>query len=350
MEQSMFAQLVAALLAIPDINDFDTRTALLIGIPNYLSLNRNPTNSHTDISLLVNQLNHIQLQSSESALEIFINNARNRVQGTTLNIELEELGMRIQVSLRDKRSAHEIFEQTPDVKGGIDPGDLRKAILSTYDIAELQILCSDLHLLYDNLGEGPIEVKIDRLIQQYHRSHGTYDGLVQQVLKDRPHLVNELQKKEAQGEYKGTVSSQEQPPKSHSDTSKQKTSDRGEEQTKTTSDEDPCAELESYRMTIAQIEEALDTHVRFLTFSRLQSYEKKLVSVVQVIRNTSEAAVRQCTHSREAVLMSLRYARDQLNLAIIQLEQRDERGKNNQFFKHISSCRQYLEEALKYWK
>src|SRR5450759_4699268 len=101
-------------------------------------------------------------------------------------------------------------------------------------------------------------------------------------------------------------------------------------------------------MTIAQIEESLDTHVRFLTFSLLQSYEKKLVSVVRVIRNTSEAAVRRCIHSREAVLASLRYARDQLNLAIIQLEQRDERGKNNQFFKHISSCRHYLEEALQY--
>jgi len=56
--QSLLAQLMTALLAIPGINDFDTRTSLLIGVPNYLSLNRNPTNPHTDISLLVDQLNH----------------------------------------------------------------------------------------------------------------------------------------------------------------------------------------------------------------------------------------------------------------------------------------------------
>ncbi len=111
----------------------------------------------------------------------------------------------------------------------------------------------------------------------------------------------------------------------------------------------PCSSLDPYRAVVVDIEAELDTAVRLLTIKKLQSYERNLIDVIKAIRAASQATVIQCMRSRDAVLSHIREARDQLSLAIIQLDQKSERGKNSQFFKNIRSCRSHLEKALSYW-
>jgi hypothetical protein len=114
----------------------------------------------------------------------------------------------------------------------------------------------------------------------------------------------------------------------------------------------PCNSLQVYRATVAKIEESLDTaNARRLTAIVLSSYEKGLRNIIKVIRDASDDTIGRCmrSKSRSAVLDNIREARDQLNLAIMQLEQRDEKGKNNQFFRNIRMCRGRLEDALRNW-
>lgn len=64
-------------------------------------------------------------------------------------------------------------------------------MVTAYNLADLQILCANLHVSYDDIGGEAREVKILHLIE-YFRRRGWYDKLVRQVLQERPHLFNEL--------------------------------------------------------------------------------------------------------------------------------------------------------------
>lgn len=112
----------------------------------------------------------------------------------------------------------------------------------------------------------------------------------------------------------------------------------------------PCNPLAPLRTTVASIEYELDTvSLRYLSVTKLKSYERSLLHVFKEIRGISKAVAMQCMRSRDAVLNSMRQALDQLGLAIFQLEQKDDKGINSQFHKHLRSCRAHLEEALRYW-
>lgn len=112
----------------------------------------------------------------------------------------------------------------------------------------------------------------------------------------------------------------------------------------------PCNPLAPLRTKVVSIEYDLDTvPLRYLSATKLKSYERSLLQVFKEIRGISEATAMQCMSSRDGVLDSMRQALDQLGLAIFQLEQKDDKGINSQFHKHLRSCRAYLEEVLRYW-
>jgi hypothetical protein len=64
---------------------------------------------------------------------------------------------------------------------------LRDAMMHAYDLNELELLCGDLNVSINNLGEGTLEVKIQRLID-YFRRRDQYEKLVEKVLAGRPQL------------------------------------------------------------------------------------------------------------------------------------------------------------------
>jgi DNA repair exonuclease SbcCD ATPase subunit len=73
----------------------------------------------------------------------------------------------------------------------VSPAGLRTAMRTVYNIAELQILCSDLAVDYENLGGQRLENKILELISHMRR-RGRYAELVRKVLADRPIIADEL--------------------------------------------------------------------------------------------------------------------------------------------------------------
>jgi len=114
-----------------------------------------------------------------------------------------------------------------------------------------------------------------------------------------------------------------------------------------TCDESPGAyELLRNRSTLAYIEELIDANPRSITENDLSSYEASLNSIIMSIRHTPPETLESCINSTDAVLAHIREARDQLNLAYGQLE---EKGKTNLFYRYLRTSRSLLEKALKYW-
>jgi hypothetical protein len=100
MDRELHNRLVALVLQVPDIEDFGTRSDLLVNVPNRLELSRSHTNARTDISRLVYQLAKMQLRNGQWALFIFIDNALLRL-GDTMNGEhLKELRGEIEASFQ----------------------------------------------------------------------------------------------------------------------------------------------------------------------------------------------------------------------------------------------------------
>jgi hypothetical protein len=91
MRHEQHTSLIRLLLRIPGMQGYTTRTTLLAGIPNSVSLHRDEGNSYTDTSLLVSQLTDLYLSSGEWALLIFLDNAHSRIAGTMLDEELAVL-------------------------------------------------------------------------------------------------------------------------------------------------------------------------------------------------------------------------------------------------------------------
>lgn len=83
--------------------------------------------------------------------------------------------------------------ETPKSKQlqSIDPITLRQAMHDAYNIAGLQLLCANLHIRYEDLNSGPLEVQILSLVE-YMQQRGRYPELVQQVLRERPHLADRI--------------------------------------------------------------------------------------------------------------------------------------------------------------
>lgn len=98
---------------------------------------------------------------------------------------------------------------------------------------------------------------------------------------------------------------------------------------------------------MADIEERLDTmSPRVFTVALLTTYESDLNGIISMLRNVSDAEIRNMKRqSSGAVLTYIRDARDQLALAIGQLE----KGFNSRYVTYLKSCRKNLEEALKRW-
>src|SRR6266536_1463509 len=176
MNHELHNKLVAALLKVPDIEDFDTRTSLMIGIPNRLSLPRSHSNTRTDISQLVDSLSELYLSNGTWALSIFIDNAVSHLDGTRDGAQLKELLRELEASKEQAGSlptagrsgaqhpvissrASENFPTTPypggkqtevnrgpsrDREIAIEQTALRKAILRDFrSKADLRVLCAD---------------------------------------------------------------------------------------------------------------------------------------------------------------------------------------------------------------
>src|SRR5258708_14046275 len=112
----------------------------------------------------------------------------------------------------------------------------------------------------------------------------------------------------------------------------------------------PLREIEWCRQVVAIIERELDTKPKFqFTTSMLTAYERDLTEVITALQRTPDQEVIRVLRSKVAVLESLRGARDELALALIQLTEKGGRGQNRQFFNALNKCRRYLEEVLGGW-
>ncbi len=100
MDPELHNRLVAVVLQVPDIEDFGTRSDLLVNVPNRLELSRSHSNARTDISRLVGQLAAMQLRNGQWALFIFIDNALLRLGDTMKGEHLKELRGEIEASFQ----------------------------------------------------------------------------------------------------------------------------------------------------------------------------------------------------------------------------------------------------------
>src|SRR5260370_24366082 len=112
----------------------------------------------------------------------------------------------------------------------------------------------------------------------------------------------------------------------------------------------PLREIEWCRQVVAIIERELDTKPKFqFTTSMLTAYERDLTEVITALQRTPDQEVIRVLRSKVAVLESLRGARDEWTLGLIQLTEKGGRGQNRQFFNALNKCRRYLEEVLGGW-
>lgn len=84
-------KVVKLLHDVPDIQNENTRTALLIGIPHTIGIRRDHDNAETDIDLIVTDLVERELDTGEIALSIVIDNALRRAEGLAIATRLREL-------------------------------------------------------------------------------------------------------------------------------------------------------------------------------------------------------------------------------------------------------------------
>lgn len=95
MERELQNRLVTLLLQLPGIEEFATRSTLLLGIVNRSSLSRSHTNARADISGIVNQLAQVRLQDGQRAILFVIDNAIPYVDGFMVGEQLKELRLQI---------------------------------------------------------------------------------------------------------------------------------------------------------------------------------------------------------------------------------------------------------------
>ncbi len=102
MDRELHSRLVSLLLNIPGMDDYATRSNLLVGIPNRLALPRSQSNPSTDISSLASHLAEMQLRGGQWAILILIDNALPRLEGTKDGEQLEDLRLQLETFLQQK--------------------------------------------------------------------------------------------------------------------------------------------------------------------------------------------------------------------------------------------------------
>ena len=105
------------------------------------------------------------------------------------NIGSNISGKESQLSLQTQKFQQNSFVVQPTslITDRTIPSKLREAMLIAYNLADLELLCANLNIRYADLGDGPLDLKIQRLIE-YCQHRGMYEALIQEVLKERPHL------------------------------------------------------------------------------------------------------------------------------------------------------------------
>lgn len=100
---SLQRALVDSLLLIPGIESFETRSALLIGIPWQAGLSRGMGDVRSDLEMMVSQLGALgQLRSGAWPLEILADNARAYAEGSEAETRLDRVYKRLLTFYRTK--------------------------------------------------------------------------------------------------------------------------------------------------------------------------------------------------------------------------------------------------------
>lgn len=100
---SLRRALVESLLLIPGIESFETRSALLIGIPWQAGLSRGMGDVRSDLEMMVSQLGALgQLRSGAWPLEILADNARAYAEGSEAETRLDRVYKRLLTFYRTK--------------------------------------------------------------------------------------------------------------------------------------------------------------------------------------------------------------------------------------------------------
>jgi len=84
--------LIEALLRVPGIDNFQMRSAWLVGIPFTSGLTREPSDAGKDLSIIIDQLSSLgQLSSGTWPLLILVDNARSYAEDTDAKMQLDKV-------------------------------------------------------------------------------------------------------------------------------------------------------------------------------------------------------------------------------------------------------------------
>ncbi len=145
MDNTIHSQLIGIFMDIPGIDDYNTRTSFLIGIPRH-SLTRSQADTYTDISFLIDQLADMHLLTGEWALLKFIDNASHRAQGTQLASTLQNLRQRLEFDQKHPPQslpplptyASSTYAQSAKIDESIDDKENTKADVLLVTVAEVE--------------------------------------------------------------------------------------------------------------------------------------------------------------------------------------------------------------------
>lgn len=102
---------------------------------------------------------------------------------------------------------------------------------------------------------------------------------------------------------------------------------------------------------MASIARDLDTVPGFqLTIPTLTDYVNTLIGVISVLLDAKDQEVRSALRSKVAVMKNMREARDALQVALMQLIEKGEKGKDTKYFSCLRAACDRLGEALSYWQ
>lgn len=89
-------EVIKLLQRIPDIQNENTRSALLSGIPHTIGIRRDHANAENDIDLIVADLAERELETGEIALSIVLDNALRRAESLAIATRLREIREQLQ--------------------------------------------------------------------------------------------------------------------------------------------------------------------------------------------------------------------------------------------------------------
>ncbi len=106
-------------------------------------------------------------------------------------------------------------------------------------------------------------------------------------------------------------------------------------------------QIRGNKRTIETLERLFDSESpRKFTLDFMEQIERDLSKVINEVRDVPEKVATQYFYTRDGLLSVLRDVRNELNMALDQL---DQKGRTQSFYRSVSACREKLATAIEYW-